>query len=80
MPEKTVIDASSLIALEKIDLLALLCKVYSEVLIPEAVIKEFGKISLPCISIKKVESNIINLFVSDLNLGLGEAEAIVCAN
>lgn len=80
MPDRIILDASALIALERINLLPLLCKIYSEVLIPKAVIKEFGDILLPCVSIKEVESSLIKLLVSDLNLGTGEAEAITLAN
>jgi VanZ family protein len=42
MPEPIIIDTSSLIALERINLLQILCKIYKEVVIPESVIKEFG--------------------------------------
>lgn len=80
MPEIVIVDTSSLIALDKIDLLPLLCKIYSEVLIPETVIKEFGDVSLPCASIKKLESNLIKLLITDLNLGRGEAEVIALAS
>ena len=76
MPESIIIDTSSLIALEKIDLLDLLCKVYSEVVIPESVVREFGRISLPCLSIRRVENNLLKLLVADLNLGKGEADVI----
>src|SRR4030043_1125509 len=79
MPEGIVANTSSLIALERIDLLLLLCKIYSEVIIPEAVKKEFGNLSLPCLSVRKVQSNFLKLLVIDLNLGKGEAEAIALA-
>lgn len=49
MPELVIVDTSSLIALEKVNLLDLLCKVYFQVVIPESVIREFGIVSLPCI-------------------------------
>jgi predicted nucleic acid-binding protein len=42
MPEKVIVDASVLIALEKIGLLDILCKLYNNVILPEAVISEFG--------------------------------------
>ena len=58
MPEAVIADTSSLIVLEKINLLPILCEIYSEVVIPESVINEFGNISLPCLSIKKVESSL----------------------
>jgi len=79
MPETVIADTSSLIALEKINLLPILCKIYSEVVIPESVINEFGNISLPCLSIKKVESSLSKLLIIDLNLGQGEAEVITLA-
>jgi len=42
---------------------------YSEVIIPQAVINEFGSLSLSCCSVKKVESNLLKLLITDLNLG-----------
>ncbi len=42
MPEKAIADTSALIALEKINLLNILCKIYAEIILPEAVINEFG--------------------------------------
>lgn len=80
MPDKIIVDTSVLIALDKLNLLPLLCNVYSEVWIPEGVKKEFGALTLPCIVIKKTQSNLIKLLVKDLNLGLGEAEVISLAN
>jgi predicted nucleic acid-binding protein len=38
MPEKIIVDTSSLIALEKIELLEVLCKIYAEIILPKAVI------------------------------------------
>jgi predicted nucleic acid-binding protein len=80
MPEPMIADTSSLIALERIDLLQILCKIYKEVVIPESVIKEFGNLSLPCLSIRKVESNLLKLLITDLNLGKGEADVIGLAS
>ncbi len=80
MPEPIIADTSSLIALERINLLQILCKIYKEVVIPESVIKEFGNLSLPCLSIKKVESNLLKLLITDLNLGKGEADVIALAS
>jgi predicted nucleic acid-binding protein len=80
MPEPIVVDTSSLIALERINLLQILCKIYKEVVIPDSVIKEFGNLSLPCLSIRKVESNLLKLLITDLNLGKGEAEVIALAS
>ena len=80
MPEPIIVDTSSLIALERIKLLQILCKIYKEVVIPESVIKEFGNLSLPCISIRKVESNLLKLLITDLNLGKGEADVIALAS
>ncbi|MBM4348280.1 MAG: DUF3368 domain-containing protein [Deltaproteobacteria bacterium] len=79
MPELIIADTSSLIALERIDLLQILCKIYKEVVIPESVIKEFGNLSLPCLSIRKVESSLLKLLITDLNLGKGEADVIALA-
>ena len=80
MPEPIIVDTSSLIALERIDLLPILCKIYKEVVITESVINEFGTLSLPCLSIRRVESNLLNLLITDLNLGKGEAEVIALAS
>jgi len=79
-PDSIVVDTSSLIALERINLLEILCQLYKEVLVPDSVIKEFGNISLPCLSIRKIESNLLKLLITDLNLGKGEAEVIALAN
>jgi predicted nucleic acid-binding protein len=76
MPEPIIADTSSLIALERINLLQILCKIYKEVVISESVIKEFGNLSLPCLSIRRVESNLLKLLITDLNLGKGEADVI----
>jgi len=80
MPEPIIIDTSSLIALERINLLQILCEIYKEVVIPESVIKEFGNLSLSCLSIRKVESNLLKLLITDLNLGKGEADVIALAS
>lgn len=80
MPEPIIIDTSSLIALERINLLQILCRIYKEVVIPESVIKEFGNLSLSCLSIRKVESNLLKLLITDLNLGKGEADVIALAS
>jgi predicted nucleic acid-binding protein len=80
MPEPIIADTSSLIALERINLLQILCKIYKEVVIPESVTKEFGNLSLPCLSIRKVESNLLKLLITDLNLGKGEADVIALAS
>ena len=37
-----IVDTSCLIALEKLQLLGLLCKLYNKVILPEAVINEFA--------------------------------------
>lgn len=80
MLDQVIVDTSALIALEKIDLLMILCKIYREVVIPESVMKEFGNLTLPCLSIKKVESNLLKLLITDLNLGKGEADVIALAS
>ncbi len=61
MHEEVIVDASVLIALERIDLLQILCKLYREIILPEAVIKEFGNVNAGCKSVRKVESNLINI-------------------
>ena len=72
MLETIIIDTSSLIALEKLSLLSLLGKMYSQVILPEAVLKEFGDVALSCVKIKKVESTLVRFLTTGLNLGKGE--------
>ncbi len=79
MPEKAIVDTSALIALEKNNLLNVLCKIYSEIILPESVINEFGTPTINCYLTKKVKSSLVKLLVSDLNLGKGEAEVIALA-
>jgi len=79
MPDSAIADTSSLIALEKIHSLNILCKIYDTVLLPEAVFKEFGASYPPCFAVKKIESPFIKFLVGDLNLGRGEAEVIALA-
>ncbi len=66
MPEKIIVDTSSLIALEKINLLDVLCKIYDEIILPEAVLKEFGTLSLDCYITQKVKSPLVRLLISEL--------------
>lgn len=79
MPETAIADTSALIALEKIDHLDILCKLYEEIILPEAVIHEFGTLTIDCYLAKKVESPLVRLLVNDLNLGKGESEVIALA-
>lgn len=79
MPETAIIDTSALIALEKINLIEILCKIYTEIILPEAVFNEFGTPSVDCYLVKKIESPLVRLLVSELNLGKGEAEVIALA-
>jgi hypothetical protein len=79
MPEIAIVDTSVLIALEKINLLDILCKIYDEIILPEAVINEFGALGIDCYSANKVNSPLVNLLVNELNLGRGESEAIALA-
>lgn len=80
MPERAIADTSALIALEKINLLDVLCKIYAEIILPEAVINEFGTLAINCYSIKKVKNPLVRLLLSDLNLGKGESEVIALAS
>ena len=80
MPEKAIIDTSVLIALERIDIIDVLCRIYSHIILPEAVISEFGPPSIDCYSSEKVKSPIVRLLSLDLNLGRGEAESIALAS
>ena len=79
MSERAIADTSALIALEKINLLDVLCRIYTEIILPEAVINEFGTPPLKCYSTATVESPLVRLFVGDLNLGRGESEVIALA-
>jgi len=79
MPDIVIVDTSVLIALEKIDLLQIICKIYKEIILPEAVVREFGNVNFECYSLKKVESRLINVLMQDLNLGKGESEVIALA-
>lgn len=79
MPELIIADTSVLIALEKIDLMNILCKIYKEILLPDAVVKEFGNINIGCHSVRKVESRLMTILMGDLNLGRGESEVIALA-
>lgn len=79
MPEIVIVDTSVLIALEKIELLQILCGIYKEIILPEGVVKEFGNINIGCYSVKKVESTLANFLIRDLNLGRGESEVIALA-
>jgi hypothetical protein len=79
MPDIVIVDTSVLIALEKIDLLQILCKIYKEIILPEAVVREFGNVNFECYSVKKVESRLINVLMQDLNFGKGESEVIALA-
>jgi len=56
MHNVAIVDSSVLIALDRIGLLPLLCKVYSEIWGPERVKKEFGTFSLPCAVMVKSEN------------------------
>ncbi|MBC8457434.1 MAG: DUF3368 domain-containing protein [Deltaproteobacteria bacterium] len=80
MPEIAIVDASVLIALEKIELLHILCSVYSQIILPEAVINEFGTPTIDCYSIRKVTSPMVKLLGRDSNLGKGESEVIALAH
>lgn len=80
MPEKAIADTSALIALEKINLLDVLCKIYIEIILPEAVINEIGTLSIDCYAVKKIKSPLVRLLISDLNLGKGESEVIALAS
>lgn len=79
MPEIIIVDTSVLIALEKIELLQILCKIYKEIILPNAVVKEFGNVSINCHSVRTVESRLTNILMRDLNLGKGESEVIALA-
>ena len=80
MSDQAIVDTSVLIALEKINTVDILCKIYSSIILPEAVISEFGAPPIDCYSVEKVTSPMVKLFRRDLNLGKGEAESIALAS
>ena len=61
-------------------MLDVLCKIYSHLILPEAVVSEFGPLSIDCYSSEKVKNPMVRLLVLDLNLGRGEAESIALAS
>jgi predicted nucleic acid-binding protein len=65
MPETAILDTSTPIALEKINLLDILCKIYAEIILTEAVISEFGTPAINCYPTKKVESSLVKLLLLD---------------
>jgi hypothetical protein len=79
MREIVIVDTSVLIALEKIGLLDILCKVYEEIILPEGVVQEFGGIDTGCHTVRTVKSGLIDILMRDLNLGIGESEVIALA-
>ena len=79
MPDKIIVDTSVLIALDKINLLEVLCKIYGEIILPKGVTLEFGNIDLNCYESIKVDNPLINVLKNDLNLGIGESEVIALA-
>ena len=79
MPEIAIVDASALIALEKIELSYILCRIYSHIILPETVIKEFGTPTIDCYSVREVKNPMVRLLVKDSNLGKGESEVITLA-
>ena len=74
-----IADTSVLIAFDKLGILDLLCKIYKEILIPEAVLKEYGSKLNKCFQVKKVNDTRLLGIINDLNIGKGESEAIVMA-
>jgi len=79
MPEIVIVDTSVLIALEKIDLLKVLCGIYKEIVLPDGVVKEFGNVNIGCYSVKKVDNRLADFLMQGLNLGRGESEVIALA-
>ncbi len=78
MNKKVILDTTCLIALEKLNLFNLLSQLYSEVLVPPQVVKEFSLTLPDFIQIRKVK-DIKLLKVLMLQLGRGEAEVIALA-
>jgi predicted nucleic acid-binding protein len=80
MSDQAIVDTSVIIALEKINNVDVLCKIYSSILLPEAVISEFGQPPFDCYSVEEVNNPMVRIFCRDLNLGKGEAESIALAS
>ena len=80
MSDQAIVDTSVIIALEKINNVDVLCKIYSSILLPEAVIREFGQPPFDCYSVEEVNNPMVRIFCRDLNLGKGEAESIALAS
>jgi len=80
MPRKVVVDTSVLIAFEKLDLLSLLCDLYEEVWVAEAVWKEFGGDLGSCFRAKKASNRFLISLLREMNLGNGECETMVLAH
>ena len=78
MNKKVILDTTCLIALEKLNLFNLLSQLYSKVLVPPQVVKEFSLTLPDFIQIRKVK-DIKLLKVLMLELGKGEAEVIALA-
>jgi predicted nucleic acid-binding protein len=79
MHEIIVIDTSVLIALEKLNILDLICKIYKKILIPQAVLKEYGSQLDKCFEVIKINDIRLLEIIKELNLGKGESEVIVIA-
>jgi len=77
--KKVVVDTSCLIALDNIGVMEILCKLYKEVVVPEAVLNEFGEINLGCVKIKRIRKPLLKFLGHRLNLGRGESEVIIFA-
>ena len=70
MRESAIVDTSALIAFEKLPLSQVLCSLYSEIILPQAVVDEFGTPDFPCLSIRQVQSRLINLLMKAEIVGL----------
>ena len=76
MPESAIVDISALIGLERLHLSHVLCELYSEIILPEAVCDEFGRTDFPCLSIRRSHSHLMDLLVRELRPGRGESQVI----
>ena len=81
MPEKeiAIVDTSVLIAFEKLDMLVSLCSLYGEVLLSEAVYREYAGELYECFTLIKAPQELTRFLVENIELGIGEAEAISLA-
>ncbi len=81
MPKQNtvIIDTSVLIAFEKLEKSSLLCLIYDEILLTEAVYQEYQSNLQHCFSLKTAPMPLTSFLVNNVGLGRGESESIALA-